>query len=291
MKRAVSGLVEHTMTMASSDPATKIMALRREPIFRSIQPARAPARAGRHAVQQSLHDQRLGAPVQDTGSVDAAETHQHHEPFVVRHAGDQEDPDIAVVADPGQGLKQVLEPFTDGGARAELGGGRVRGEEEQRQAEDQHPHGRQDADGPFRFVQRLVESEQRVWVPAPREQEEQEQDDAKGIAQCEAHAAPEADFTGGNVRQHGIAEDGRVFVKQHAADDRGHDPHQTRVHSGVANHSAIMEGTPMAMQPTSQGLRAATGIGNGAQNGCPDGHQDGADRAGITPDHLAVHRI
>lgn len=44
MNSAVSGLVEHTTTMASSDPATKIMALRREPILRSIQPASRPAK-------------------------------------------------------------------------------------------------------------------------------------------------------------------------------------------------------------------------------------------------------
>jgi hypothetical protein len=57
-------------------------------------------------------------------------------------------------------------------------------------------------------VHGLAQAEQRMGVPAPGEEEEKEQDDAKGIAQREAHAAPESNALRGNVRQHGVAENG-----------------------------------------------------------------------------------
>ena len=45
MKKALSGVVEHTTMVASNEPVTKKIALRREPIRLSSHPQKAPARA------------------------------------------------------------------------------------------------------------------------------------------------------------------------------------------------------------------------------------------------------
>ena len=63
-----------------------------------------------------------------------------------------------------------------------------------------------ESDGPFRLVRGRIESEQWMRVPAPRIQEEHEQDDPGEVAERQARATQEPDSAGwGHIRQHGVA--------------------------------------------------------------------------------------
>ncbi len=151
---------------------------------------------------------------------------------------------------------------------------------------------REDADGALGLVLGEVEAEERRRVPAPREQVETEQQDARQVADREAGAAQEADAAGRHdVRQHRVREDLRVLVEQVAEDHREGDPHEAGLHAGRREPQQHHRGHADHVRGREPGLAATAGIGDGAEHGRGERDDDRADRSDEAPARLPLHPV
>ncbi len=124
-------------------------------------PSAAPNGAGDG--EDDAEQAELGrAPAEHRRGIDAAEGEHGAEPVGIEHARDEEERDLAVIADEvlARAWTSCLSPALT--ARAErLGRGPVRREQEERQDEHEIPERRERSDQPVAFARRGIERDER----------------------------------------------------------------------------------------------------------------------------------
>ena len=241
------------------------------------------AEAGRD-IHDDAEDQDLrGIHAEDRGGVDRPDGENRVQPVDIEDPGDQEARDVPVLPDVGEGVAQRSQAGADRPAHGQPGPRRIRGEEEQRQAEDQRPQGDDGAGDPDMLSRHLVEAERRDRRLDEQEQQQDQAGQAADIAQPPGPAGEPADMARrGEAGQHGVVEDEAHLEADHADEGRG-EHEDRRVDARRAPPQGGRRGDHDQGPEDDPGLAAPAVVGDGAEDRAEDRDDEGGRALGERP--------